>query len=127
MGAHKSPLDSFETVLQQNGCLIVPCGLILPPELPTAAWEAVGLGLVTLDQLAKWFFGDWWISGEHRHGDRLALVESERWNGPEYASCCNIGSVCRAFEISRRREKLSFQHHAEVVSLPRDQADRLLD
>jgi hypothetical protein len=29
--------------------------------------------------------------------------------------------------VSRRRDTLSFKHHAEVVSLPAEEADRLLD
>jgi hypothetical protein len=31
------------------------------------------------------------------------------------------------FEFSRRRENLSFQHHAEAAALPPDEADTLLD
>jgi hypothetical protein len=38
----------------------------------------------------------------------------------------NAAGVCRAFETSRRREDLSFQHHAEVAALPPDEADALL-
>jgi hypothetical protein len=36
------------------------------------------------------------------------------------------GSVCRAFETSRRLEHLSFAHHAEVAALPPEEADALL-
>jgi hypothetical protein len=38
----------------------------------------------------------------------------------------NAAGVCRAFETSRRREDLSFQHHAEVASLAPAEADALL-
>jgi hypothetical protein len=120
-------LDRFVTVLQQYGCTILPCGLVLPPDLSTEAWEAIGDAADALNQLTKWCKGDWWINGEHRHGARRALFENGRWSGLTYDSCCNAGTVCRAFEIPRRREKLTFSHHAEVASLPRDQQDQLLD
>jgi hypothetical protein len=35
--------------------------------------------------------------------------------------------VAKAFETSRRREVLSFNHHEEVAALPPDEADALLD
>jgi hypothetical protein len=34
----------------------------------------------------------------------------------------NAASVCKAFETSRRREVLSFTHHAGVAALPPDEA-----
>jgi hypothetical protein len=39
----------------------------------------------------------------------------------------DAASVSRAFETSRRREDLSFKHHAEVAALPPDEADALRD
>jgi len=35
--------------------------------------------------------------------------------------------LCRKFETSRRREILTFAHHAEVAALPPDEADAFLD
>jgi hypothetical protein len=57
----------------------------------------------------------------------LAIVEREDWDGPKFQTCANAASVARAFETSRRREVLSFKHHAEVASLPPAEADELLD
>jgi hypothetical protein len=37
----------------------------------------------------------------------------------------NAASVCRKFETSRRREDLTFKHHAEVAALPTDEARNL--
>ena len=39
----------------------------------------------------------------------------------------NAGQIAAAFETSRRREVLSFKHHVEVVSLPEEWQDKLLD
>lgn len=68
-----------------------------------------------------------WRFGERRYGERKALVESEDWDGPAFQTCMNAGQVASGFETSRRREALSFRHHAEVTSLPTDWQDRLLD
>jgi hypothetical protein len=62
-----------------------------------------------------------------RGGQRKAVVEADDWEGPEFGVCANAASICRAFETSRRREHLTFKHHAEVASLPAPEADALLD
>src|SRR6185437_16632391 len=47
--------------------------------------------------------------------------------GLDYQTLRNYAWVARQVELWRRREKLSFQHHAEVASLPPDQQDVWLD
>jgi hypothetical protein len=56
-----------------------------------------------------------------------AIVEAEDWEGPAYQTCRNAASIANAFELSRRRDNLTFRHHAEVSALPPDEADALLD
>jgi hypothetical protein len=71
--------------------------------------------------------GDWWGFGGQRYGEQAVLVRSDDWDGPSFQTCMNAAAVCRAFETSRRREVLSFAHHAEVAGLPPAQADEVLD
>jgi len=66
----------------------------------------------------NWWLGDWWAFGAARYGERRALVDGENWDGPSFKTCAIAGSVARVFETSRRREVLSFKHHAEVAALP---------
>ena len=68
----------------------------------------------------------WWAYGEARYGERKAHVEAGNWEGPSFGACANAARVCRAFETSRRHEPLGFQRHAEVASLPPDEADALI-
>ena len=106
----------------------VPVGLALPDDLSFEEWREVGMRLVREISKKHWELGDWWVYGEHRYGDRKALIESEAWTGPGFQACMDIAMVCRAFrEVSRRREDLSFGHHRTVASLPAAVADRLLD
>jgi hypothetical protein len=45
-----------------------------------------------------------------------ALFEARSdWEGPEYQTCREAAWVAEKFETSRRREVLSFNHHAEVA------------
>ena len=85
-----------------------------------SSWLVLGAGLM-------WWVGDYWIYGEKNYGDRKAIVDDPNWQGPSFQTCANAASVCRAFETSRRREVLSFGHHAEVAALDVKEADRLLD
>ena len=53
--------------------------------------------------------GDWWAFGEHKYGDRKALVEREDWEGPAFDTCVKAAWVCKQFEsLLRRRLNLAF-------------------
>jgi N6-adenosine-specific RNA methylase IME4 len=98
----------------------------LSDDLSEAGWREMGIRLGKLDRVLAWAIGDWWLFG-HRYGDRKAIVTAKDWQGVSFASCMNAARVCKRFPTSRRREVLSFDHHAVVASLPPNQADALLD
>jgi len=113
---------------QQIDILAAGISLTLPEDLPFDEWRAVGAQLGRTRSRLSWALGDWWRFGERRYGYRKALIESEDWDGPEFQTCRNAAWVCAAFsKTSRRRDILSFGHHAAVASLSADEADRLLD
>jgi hypothetical protein len=76
------------------------------------------------DHGVSWWIGDWWAFGEQRYGDRKAITEADDWDGPAFQTCADAAMVCRAFETSRRREVLSFTHHAEVAYSSRRRVTR---
>src|SRR5215208_7161407 len=51
--------------------------LSLPENLPFEDWRNIGIQLCRASSRLNWLFVDWWNFGEHRYGDRKALVESE--------------------------------------------------
>lgn len=106
---------------------LLETGLELPDDLTEQEWRAAGVMLGKVERSVGWWIGDWWAFGESRYGVRKAIVEADDWEGPDYKTCANAATVCRQFETSRRRELLSFTHHAEVTGLPPDKADALLD
>jgi hypothetical protein len=100
-----------------DGAKITPVGLQLPEHLSVEKWQSIGRGLGQVIEATQWWIGDWWAFGEHKYGERKALVESENWSGPAFQTCANAASTCKAFKTYRRRELLSFKHHAVLASL----------
>lgn len=89
-------------------------------------WVKEGLSLNKDYSDYKWNLGDWWNKG-HNYGARKKLVESDDWNGPKEQTCKIAGVVADSFEKFRRRNLLSYGHHAELTSLPIEEQDKLLD
>jgi len=81
------------------------------------AWRDAGLELGKETEDLAWRFGDWWNAGE-RFGDRVAIVNSPEWTGPAYGTIRNYASVCAAFPLSLRSDKLSFAHHRALLVAP---------
>ena len=102
-------------------------GWELPADMTEREWRAAGELLGKVERSVSWWLGDWWAFSVTRYGERKAIVQDEDWDGPELQTCKNAAAVCRTFETSRRRDVLSFKHHAEVASLVPAEADTLLD
>jgi N6-adenosine-specific RNA methylase IME4 len=96
-------------------------------DMGESEWIEAGRTLGRIERSVSWWLGDWWAFGESKYGQRKAMVEAEEWEGPSYQTCRNAASVSGAFELSRRRDSLSFTHHAEVAALTPAEADELLD
>ncbi|SDP94264.1 LmbU family transcriptional regulator [Lentzea jiangxiensis] len=112
-------------VTAQGKVLLSRVGLRIPEQLSFADWEKAGRQLAGIVDSSSWSLGDWLIYGAAHYSDRYQRVI--RAVGLSYKTLRNYSWVSRRFPIERRREDLSFQHHAEVASLPADLQDRLLD
>src|SRR5690606_10905108 len=66
----------------------------------------------------------WWLYGERRYGEACSQAAEV---GYATQTLYNAASIASRIEISRRRENLSFSHHAEVAYLERDEQETLLD
>jgi hypothetical protein len=65
--------------------------------------------------------GDWLLYGEKNYPGRYRGAVEQ--TGLDYQTLRNYAWVARAFSLSRRRDRLSFQHHAEVASQCPDQQE----
>ncbi len=80
------------------------------------SWERIGRNLSLLGNSTAWWLGDWLVFGEEFFPDRYTrAVES---TSLAYQTLRNYAWVARAFPLSRRRDKLSLQHHLVVAALP---------
>ncbi|MBO3741473.1 LmbU family transcriptional regulator [Actinoplanes flavus] len=90
-------------------------GLVLPHQMPFDRWLGVGGYLCDVYSSSAWCLGDWLVYGETayrgRYQDAVKLTQLD------YQTLRNHAWVARRFPMSRRREGLSFTHHAEVAAL----------
>ncbi|MFE6194489.1 LmbU family transcriptional regulator [Streptomyces sp. NPDC057838] len=91
-------------------------GMVFSQNLSERSWERIGTNLRELTNSSAWWLGDWLIFGEAAYGWRRYREAIER-TGLDYQTLRNYAWVARRFEHHRRRDSLSFAHHAEVTRL----------
>lgn len=93
-----------------------PTGLLLPRGLRIETWMRLGTLLGRFGRGLAWAIGDWLTYGEENYGEKYA--QAMEATGYPVETLANWASVARRVAPSRRRESLSWSHHAEVASLP---------
>jgi hypothetical protein len=78
-------------------------------------WLESGRRLGLMGRSAGWWIGDWLNYGNHAFGERY--VRASRITGYDSQTLMNMAYVASRFDVSRRREKLSWSHHAEIAAL----------
>ena len=93
-------------------------GLRLDPSLSFEAWRLLGAGLATGFDASCWSLGDWTAFGRARYGRfyRDALFAT----GLDHATLGEYAAVARRFAPARRRDDLTFRHHAAVWGVADD-------
>ncbi|MFJ5779577.1 LmbU family transcriptional regulator [Streptomyces sp. NPDC093094] len=100
-------------------------GLQMPAALAYDEWERAGRQLAEVLDSSSWWLGDWLVYGKDHYADRYQ--RGIRAAGLSYQTLRNYAWVSRRFGHTRRRPALSFQHHAELASMPVEEQDRWLD
>ena len=88
-------------------------------------WKTVGAKIAVYSDASSWWLGDWLAFGQAKYGRRYK--EGVALTGLDYQTLRNYAVVARRFALSRRRDSLSFQHHAEVCALKDADQDVWLD
>lgn len=104
---------------------LTPTSLTLPQDATVDEWEQIGQALGSVQGAIQWWIGDLVLSGEKRYG--VKYDRAMELTGLSYKTLRNIVSVANRFEMSRRRDNLSFAHHAAVASLDPDMQDLWLN
>lgn len=100
-------------------------GMTFNARITAEQWAQIGPLILRRADSSSWWLGDWVIYGERNFGSRYdgAIAAT----GLEYKTLRNYVVVARRFDVSRRRDTVSFGHHAELCALDDDEQDRLLD
>jgi hypothetical protein len=104
-----------------GGFHVTRIGLQIRPAVTYEDWLRAGLRLVEVHNSSAWCLGDWIVYGQTRYETRYQ--EAAEAAGLDYQTIRNYAWVARRFEFPRRRPRLSFQHHAEVASMPPPEQD----
>lgn len=99
-------------------------GLSIPDGISFDSWREIGCRVALVVNCSAWWLGDWLVYGEREYSDRYAQAIADTSLG--YQTLRNYAWVARRFPMSRRRDTLSFGHHAEVAALPDDEQDMWL-
>lgn len=83
-----------------------------------AEWIIQGRRLGSIGRAVSWWIGDWVNYGNTRFGEKYS--RAARITGYDVQSLMNMAYVAARFSCARRRETLSWSHHAEVAGLEAD-------
>ena len=112
--AAAGPGESFDRV-----------AITLPSDLTFEGWRTVGKRISGVADASTWWLADWVAYGEHRYGERYQ--EAAAITGIGHQTLRNYAWVARRFDVSRRRDTLSFAHHSEVAALTESEQETWLD
>ena len=89
-------------------------------------WEAQGRWLGSIGRANQWWVGDWVRYGAAKYGEKYA--QAAELTGYDEHSLRNMAYVASRYaDLSRRRDNLSFSHHAELAALQAIEQDEWLE
>lgn len=95
--------------------------LLLPDAMSFDSWRELGSRVALIANCSAWWLGDWLVYGEQAYGARYEQAIAD--TSLSYQTLRNYAWMARKFPVSRRRDTLSFGHHAEVAGFPDDEQD----
>lgn len=100
-------------------------GLAFEWDTPLPVWSVLTVRLLVQYKRLEWAIADAINFGRDAYGDLYAQWVQE--TGLAKRTLTNYARIGQAIEPARRRADVSFSHHAEVVTLPVPDQERLLD
>lgn len=94
-------------------------------EIDFPEWAEAGRRLGAMGRCGQWGIGDWILYGNAKFGERY--TRAAQITGYDVQTLMNMVYVASKFEISRRREALSWSHHESVAALDPEEQERWLD
>lgn len=93
--------------------------------MPYPEWVASGRRLGAMARASNWWVGDWVRYGTRRWGEKY--VAASRMTGYDVHTLRNMAYVSSRFDLSLRRDDLTWSHHALLASLEPEERVRWLE
>lgn len=100
-------------------------GWIPQDDIDLPAWVALGKRFGQMCRGVQWWIGDWLRYGTSRWGEKY--TDAAKITGYDPGSLRNMSYLATEFDLSRRRDKLTWSHHAAVAGLAPAEQERWLD
>ena len=111
----EQPQDLLGTPLATRRWRVSRSALYIQHGLEYEDWVRVGRQVAVVADSAAWWIGDWLNYGRQAYGRRYKAAIAS--TGLDYQTLRNYAWVASRFPVSRRRDRLSFGHYAELASL----------
>jgi hypothetical protein len=98
--------------------------LEIPADVSSDEFREIGVHIFKLEGVTNWWKADYIIYSA-KWGDIVNNIAEHFVRDPQ--TLYNVASIGRKFEISRRREVLTFSHHAVVAAKPIEKQEEYLD
>lgn len=103
---------------------VLSVGLELPDSLSFDEWQGLGERLKGVERSLMWWIGDWLRFGERKYGEMYAQAVDA--TDKSYETLKQAVYVAGAYELCDRSHNLSWTHHLQAASLPREERAQLL-
>jgi hypothetical protein len=105
--------------------LVTPTSWGVRRTLAVGEWSDQGRRLGLLGRGTGWWIGDWLRYGNARYGEKYS--RAAKLTGYDVQTLTNMVWVASHFDVSRRRENLSWSHHAEIVAMSQHEQELWLN
>ncbi len=102
-----------------------PVAWVPSVHLTVEEWQSYGTRLAAVSRSTNWWLGDWVRFGQRRYD--LTYRDATRITAYDEQTLMNFAYVAGRYDLSRRRETLSWSHHAELAALTLDEQELWLD
>jgi hypothetical protein len=111
--------------VQQPQAEVTPVAWQADADLSYEDWLRYGSRLGLAGRNAAWWVGDWVRYGTARYGSKYSAAC--RVTGYDRQTLMNYVYVASRFDVSRRRENLSWSHHAELAARETEEQEAWLN
>ena len=112
------------SIIELPGCKLSRIGLVFDNQVTYEQWEDSGRRLRMVEGSVLWWIGDWLNFGERKWGEMYSQALDE--TDYDAGTLRNAKYVSSRVDLSRRRDNLSYSHHAEVASFEAKEQEKWL-